>query len=513
MLRPFLIVLALSGPAGSMEAVAPAGGPPVPAPAGADPAASDPASADPTATLTLQEAIGRAISTNRDLRTARSRLLQARLGRSIAITEVYAPNLSAQYTAVNEAGDNGSGRIALTSKALGFEIEPYLRLGYTPWSRSDAGLGGAADGYETAAGVSISRRLFAIAEHLRQRLPLTQADLAIYAAANDLVLAGRQLEQRVTAAFFAVQSARARLAVRRNRIAEAKESLANVKDRIAHGFASPIDQLNEEINSNQADASFIDDRTAFESATEQLNDLLDRPLTTPLIIAPEPIDDRRIAAVPVRDLAADTDALLAGHESLGTAARQAELLALQLRIQRDNLWPDLKAAVNAERRADGAGPLDHRDSLGNVVSLTLTWTMPLDGWRADRARYAQIGKQIEDQELVAIGLRAGLQSRLRDAWRQVDSKRIQAALATRRLEIERLRLQATIRRYETGAVDNLEVTRAKQAVDDAEIAQLSARIDLLLGDVAYRALLPLTPTPVSAEAPEAGGPDGRKPRP
>lgn len=477
----------------------------------APPVLVEPVVAAVPAGLALQEVIDRAIAANRDLRTARSALLQARLGRRIATTSVYAPTLSAEYTAFNGEGDNGAGRIALTSKALGFEIEPYLRMGYLPHGREAIDPARDDDGYTTAAGISIGRRLFAISEHINQRLPITQADLAIYSAANSLVIAGRDLERRATESFFAAQSADTRLGVRERRLADAKEFLATVRDRIAHGFASPLDGLYAEIDLNQAEADLIADRTALAAAKERLNDLIDRPVTTPIAIVPEVIDDARVAAIPVRDLAADTAAVLAGHESLGTAAKQAELLALQLRVQRDNLWPDLRAALAAERRAEGAAPFDGRDQVGNVVALTVTWDMPLDGWRAARASYEQIGKRIEDQERAAAGQRSSLETRLRDAWRQIDAQRRQVGLALRRLDIERLRLDATLRRYETGAVDNLEVTRAKQAVDNAEIALLDARVSLVLGDAAYRALLPMTPTPLIGEAPEARSADKGEP--
>lgn len=473
--------------------------------AGADAVAPVPAG------LALHDVIDRSIATNRDLRTARSVLLQARLGRRIATTSVYAPTLSTEYTAYNGQGDNGDGRIALTSKALGFEIEPYLRLGYVPHGREAVDPLRGDDGYSTAAGISIGRRLFAISEHINQRLPITEADLAIYSAANNLVIAGRDLERRATESFFAVQSADTRLGVRERRLADAKEFLATVRDRIAHGFASPLDGLYAEIDLNQAEADLIADRTSLATSKERLNDLLDRPVTTPIAIVPEVIDDARVAAIPVRDLTADTAAVLAGHESLGTAAKQAELLALQLRVQRDNLWPDVHAALAAERRADGPTPFDGRDQVGNVVALTVTWNMPLDGWRAARAGYEQIGKRIEDQDRAAAGQRSSLETRLRDAWRQIDAQRRQVSLAVRRLDIERLRLDATLRRYETGTVDNLEVTRAKQAVDNAEIALLDARVSLVLGDAAYRALLPMTPTPLTSEAPEARSADKGEP--
>ncbi len=457
------------------------------------------AAPDPAASLSLADAIARGLVTNRNLRTARSALLQARLGRNIATTSVFAPTLNSSYTASNGSGDTGTGRVALTSKALGFEIEPYVRFGYDPTQRADG-----SDQYGTATGVSISRKLFAIAEHVRQRLPLTQADIAIYSAANNLVLAGRQLERQITEAFFAVQRADTRIGVRERRRRDAGEFLATVQDRITHGFASPLDGLNAELDLNQAEADLVADRTAREQSREAFNDLLDRPVTAPLVLAVEIIDQARVATIPVHDVDGDVQATLLDHESLGIAAKQAELLGLSLRIQRDQLLPQVTAAVTAERAALGQRPGQGSDTIDNSLSLTLTYAMPLDGWRAERAQYDQLTFQIQDQARQVTSLRNDLEQSLRNAGRRIEQNRRLLGLAEQRLAIERTRLEATLRRYETGAVDNLEVTRAKQSLDNAEISLLDARVTMVTADAEYRAILPMTPTPVRVDAPEAG---------
>lgn len=449
--------------------------------------------------ISLADAIARALTTNRSLRNSRSALLQARLGRNIAATTVFTPTLTTTYIATNRDGDGGAGRVALTSKALGFEIEPYMRVGYAQSQRFDG-----TDQYGTAAGVLISRKLFNIAEHLAQRLPLTEADIAIYNAANNLVLAGRQLERQVTDAFFAVQRADTRVAMRILRRTDAREFLTTVQDRIAHGFASPLDGLYAELDLNQAEADLLADRTQLEQAREAFNSLLDRPIATALIISPEVIDAARVAAIPVRDVDADVQATLNNHETLGEAAKQAELLAINLRIQRDQLMPQVTAGVSVERAAQGTRTFNGSDGVDNSVALSLTYTMPLDGWRAERARFEQLTLQIQDQERQVTSLRDDLEQSLRNTGRRIEQNRRLLGLAEQRLGIERTRLDATLRRYETGAVDNLEVTRAKQSLSDAEISLLDARIAVVTTDADYRAITPMTATPVRADAPEAG---------
>ncbi len=484
------------------------------------PAALSPTANSNPAAMTLSETIGRAMTSNRDLLGARSALLQARLGRTVAAVTVFAPVLTSQYTAYNTTGDNGEARAGILTKTMGFEIEPYMRMGYVPNGyQSFNGVGNGfntsgdpVDAYGTAAGITISRKLFAISESIRQRLPITQADIAIYTAANNLVLAGRDVELRATTSFFAVQRSLTRIAVRERRLHDAQEFLVTVRDRITHGFASPLDGLYAEIDLNQAETELITDRTALVSAQEQLNDLLNRPVAAPVMVQPEVIDAARVAAIPTHDLEGDVRGLLSGSEQLGSAAMQAELQSLELKVQRDRIRPDVTASVTGERLANGPAAFNGEDNVGNVVSLTLTWNMPLDGWRAERARYQQLTLQLADQDRTITSLRSSLETRLRSDWRLISAQRRQLTLAERRLEIEQLRMTATLRRYEAGAVDNLEVTRAKQSLDTAEIALLDTRIDLVLAEASYRARLPMTPTPVAREAPEArdsisGAPD------
>lgn len=488
---PVLLILASLATAQEVPEV-------VPGPAPVMPVSSDITAADPSA-MSLHDAIARALVSNRALRTARSALMQARLGRSIAATSVFAPTLTTSYVATTREDDQGVGRVSLRSKALGFEIEPYMRLGYDPSQRADG-----SDQYGTAAGLSISRKLFNIAEHMAQRLPITQADMAIYNAANDLVLAGRQLERQVTAAFFDVQRADTRVDVRVRRRTDAREFLDTLQDRIAHGFASPLDGLYAELDLNQAEADLLAERTQLEQAREAFNSLLDRPVASSLTIAPEVIDEARVASIAIRDVDSDVRATLTSHETLGEAAKQAELLAINLRIQRDQLMPQVVAAVNVERAATGNSTFNGTDSVDNSASLSLTYTMPLDGWRAERARFEQLTFQIQDQERRVAGLRDELEQSLRNTGRRIEQNRRLLGLAEQRLGIERTRLDATLRRYETGAVDNLEVTRAKQSLNNAEIALLDARIVLVTTDADYRAIMPMTPTPVRVDAPEAG---------
>lgn len=453
-----------------------------------------------TKPMSLADCRAEVFRANRDFRTVRLALERARWAKEGAATEVFAPVLTTNYTAYSGDGDRGTAKAALTAKTLGFEVTPYVQLGLAPDGRTQPA-GTTAAQASTAVGVTLSRKLFAISEHLKQRLPLTRADRDLFLAANQLVLQARALELRISQAFLAVQRSAARLAVRERRVIDAKEFLTTVKGRVEHGLAAPLDALNAEIGLNQAEADRLDEQAVLMDARQDLNNQMGRPPAATLDITPEPLDP---PAEPPVD--SDVGRVLAGNEDLGSQGRSLEVLEVELKVARDRLAPDVTAAATLESRATGPSYGSAQDAYDEVALLSVTWTLPLDGWQAERSAIHQLETQLQTAGIRLAQSKADLEAKLRSAARSIDRLRTGVTLAEQRLAAERARLTATLARYDAGAVDNLEVTRAKQAVDTAEISLVETRISLVLAGAGYTAQLPLRPTAL-AEGSAAKDPD------
>ena len=442
--------------------------------------------------LDLRAATEAAFAKNRSFLDARSAVLRARLGVTVANANVFAPQLKLGYQVRNAGDDTGDARAELAMKSMGFNITPYIRMGLD----GEAGTtpaGNQVPQTTSAVGLSISRALFNISEHLAQRLPVDEAEQSLFSAANTLIIRARQLELSTARSFLAVQKAEARLAVRERRVADAEAFLKSVRDRVDHGFAAPLDGLNAEIDLNQAQADLNGERTSLASARQELNDVLGRALQTEFQLVAEDVGPARISALAAPPIDDDVARMLSGNEDLGTQARAIDLAIQRLRVRRDQLAPQVVATVSGESRTIAPAFSDGvRDE--KVASLGLTWTMPLDGFQAARANAL-----IAEDELTAAlrardDRRAELERDLRNLHRQIVQARAAVTLGERRLEVERARLDATLRRYEAGLVDNLEVTRAKQSVDSAELGLLDGRIGVILLDAEYRSKLPVRPT-------------------
>lgn len=433
-----------------------------------------------------------ALRSNRQFLIRHEAMERARQGVTIARSAVYAPQLTAVYVLSNRT-DTGTATVRANEPVLGFDVQPFITAG---WSQAPGATTGRTE-YTSSYGVTVSRRLFGIAEHIRQRLPLSEADRALYAAANAMVIEGKRLQLEATRAFFSLQRSQARATVRERRVADAREFLQLVKDSVAHGFKAPFEELTASINLNQAEADLVSDLAALQESRERLARLLAQPVTAPVGIVAE---DLAAAAPAVRpDVERDLVDVKAHHEDLGNQLSAIALEMDRLRVQRDRLAPDITAGFTAENQLTGHRPLDGEVRDERVYSLTLSWADPLDFKASARARYRQLRSEIEEKTLALRDAEDDLEQRLRSSHRRMGQLGSTVSLAQQRLEAERGKMAATMSRWESGAIDNLEVTRAKQDLDNAEIQLLDARIDAVIATAEYRAILP-APTTIDGRA-------------
>ncbi len=450
----------------------------------------------PATPFTRDACIRQALRFNRPYRNAASALERSRLGIDVAEAQVFSPKLNATWIVDSTTNEAGSARVGLSSTAAGFDLEPYVRFGYVDKGYTDSD-GVARGDYDSAIGLAITRKLFNISEHLKKRQPVAQADRAFYTAANRLALAARQLEAEASRAFYEVQRLEARLVVRRRSVASTAEFLAAVKDGVAKGFKAPLEATNAEISANQAQIDLISDETADLSARENLNQLLGRSVDAPLVIVAETLDAETIAGIAVPPLERDLALVLSDHETIGNRRIDLDDAIERTRIARDQLMPQVTARLAGERRW-GGDPFFHSGGDGdpsNAAILTLTYETPLDGWKAERAQLKQVERQYRELTLQLAEDQAELERRLRGAHRRIIQVSKAAELAAARVAAERARFAATERRYQAGAVDNLELTRARETVDNAEVGLLDARISAVTAAADYRAILPVRLAP------------------
>ncbi len=437
--------------------------------------------------LGLDACIGLALERNRDLRLSVGSAERARLDTTIAFSALYAPRLTASLERSRSEGatgidrdDRAEARVALSAPVLGFTIAPYAS---SSWAGDD---GEDTTPYAAGYGIAISRRIFALAEHTRLSQQATRADRAYAQAVNQLTLRARRTALEAVRSFLDLQKAQGRLRLREARVEQARISLAGVREGVAAGLKAPIEESNARIELAQSEASLLADRQALASARDRLLSLLDLPQGGELEIAPQSVD---AVAPDLPPLDHDLAVVVVGHEELANLRLDGEGLRDDMLIARDRALPQVTASVRAGREYQGTAADELREP-EDVVALKLELEMPLDAWGGERAAWSKAERALREHRVRLRDTQDDLEGQVRSLRRRIDSQAIQVSLSVQRLDAERAKFAATEASYRTGRVDNLELTRARESLDRAEVDLLEARIDLVIALAERDALLP-----------------------
>ncbi len=438
--------------------------------------------------LPIDACVTWALVNNRDLRAQINAAERARLDVTVAYSSTYTPRLTAsgQRTrnsdqAGSRRSDEAEARVALNTNLLGFTVAPYVS---TSWSESE----GVADGtpYGSAAGIAISRRIFALAEGTRLSQQLTSADRAYAKAANSLTLRTRRIALDAARAFYELQRSESRIRLREGRLKQTKDFLAGVREAVAAGLKAPIEETNAAIDANQAEANLLADRQSLANARDRLLSQLDRPLGGEVVIAPSDVTAVKPLLPPIeQDIARVMDA----HEDLLNLRIDQDQARDDTAIAQDRVVPQVTATASAGRTWE-SDRLAGNDAPADVVALKIEVDMPLDAWTGERASLRKQLRQERDLRLRLRSLQTDLERQVRELRRTIEVQVRSVDLAQQRREAERAKFAATEASYRTGRVDNLELTRAREALDQAEVSLVESRIDLVLALAEREALVP-----------------------
>jgi outer membrane protein TolC len=439
--------------------------------------------------LTIDACIGWTLEHNRDLRSQISSAERSRLDVTVAHSTVYSPRLTAsgrRQLSTNADGtvaeDTAAATVALTTNVLGFTVAPYA---VGSWSEAD----GLADNtpYNRAVGIAVSRRIFALAEDARLSAPLTNADRAYAQGVNSLTLRTRRIALDAARTFFDLQRAETRIRLRESRLEQTKLFLTGVRESVAAGLKAPIEETNALIDFNQAEANLLSDRQSVANARDRLLSLLDRPLGGEVNLTASDVTAVKPDLPPLQD---DIDRVLAGHEDILNLRISMDQARDDTLIARDRLAPQVTATASVSRGWEASGATDGAAEPDDVLALKVEVEMPLDGWTGERAAYYQQQRQERELRIRMRSLQIDLERQVRELRRGIEVQVRTVDLNEKRLEAERSKFAATEASYRTGRVDNLELTRARETLDTAEVNLLESRIDLVLALAGRDALLP-----------------------
>jgi len=437
--------------------------------------------------MTLKSCLVRAVNNNRLLHRRTYAAQRAGLEQPIARRELFDPFLDTAY-AVKEGEDNGVGRMSVTGRALGFEVEPFVRFEYDEENEFRP----LEDEFASSYGVAVARNVFRIQyENVRQHLPLTRANSEFHIAINDRLLELRQLHLQVVELFYDIQRLQKRISVRENRVQDAKKFLADVAAKVQAGFSAQVEETNARINLNQAESDLVIEETTLGNTVDRLLDLMGEDLAVSVTFVEDNLGDIPAADI---ELEAEIEVTQEYHEAVRNQLLTMEVQRQEFWVSSEQVRPDLDAVFTAAEGLDSEGA-------GDETRVDLLLRLPLDNFSAERARRSQNRLRLKELAIELEGIRTELERQLRQRYRTIHQLDTIVNLAEIRVLEERRKLEAFTQIYEQVGGDVLEVTRAKQAVDQAEVDMLDAQINRIVEEARFQAIVPPVPDDATSGVP------------
>lgn len=305
--------------------------------------------------------------------------------------------------------------------------------------------------------------------------------------------------RNVKNAYWDLSYARASLAVQRQSLDLARESLRNNRSRVEIGTMAPIDIVEAEAEVAQREESVILAEASISQAEDRLRALVFDPATPDFWNIQLELTDSPPAEVQPIDVQGAVTTALDKRTDIRLAKKSLEESDLNIRYFHNQTLPDLNAQVDYGGsglggtefiRGDGfPGPIIGQSNRGfNSVLNDLfhnefpAWTLslnvgyPIGTSNAEanlaraRLQYTQAQKQIRSIEL-------DVTTEVRDAGRNVNTnlKRVEASKESRRLA-ER-RLQAEEKKFTAGMSTSFFVFQAQRDLSQARNNELQAVLD------------------------------------
>ena len=437
--------------------------------------------------LTLDQAIEIALRHSRTVQNSTIAVADAVAGRQATLRTLFNPQLEGAYeygiwSDQEDRTNVGNGEVKATGRVAGWSIEPFVGFDFRPTTND----------YATGAGIAFSRQLLKWNEGLRQRILVSRANRNLVRAINDRLVTLRNVRLSVTEAYLALQRQMATLNIRRSRAVDAEDFLEEVQAKVENNLAAPVEQTNAELDVNRAKTDVLDAENAVERDLDRLLGLMGvGNLTTRPTVA---IDN--VVELPGElPFMTDLQIVTSRHERLSNLEWDLALLTEEVLLAHDNIMPDVEGRVSLGYDYVGDQPWSNDDGGAAEALLGIEFRLPLDNWRSERAIYRQRQLDYDEKAIEIDQVRLELETNLRQQSRDYSLQSARVLLVEARVDAEQDKLDATLRQYEVGAIDNLEVSRAKRALDDAKISLLGARVDRLRSYARYLALIPAENAP------------------
>lgn len=460
--------------------------------------------------MTLDQAIARALENNLDIQTARlsPRMQQFSLQ---AAQAAFAPTFNSSYGYTNSTNQSISqldGGDRTTNQTHRFNTSINQAL---PWYGGQLGLGfnntrsstnnrftTLNPSYQSSLSLDFSQPLLSGLGIDNQRASLETQQ--IQGEITEIVLDERidNITEAVRQQYWGLRAAIEQIEIQRRNLAQAQQLLADNQVRVRLGTMAQIQVIQAEAQVAAAEQSLLNAEVQWRNQELSLKSLLIGGASDPLLyqtINPTElpsIDDQQV------DIQAAIQVALSERTDIRQARRERDIAEIDLDVTNNNRLPDLNLTASYrlagvggteyERSALGGNPVlvseggyvDALNSIGQFDQPTwnvgLSFSYPL-GMRSAKANLQRARLAMEQRDLAIRSQELQIVTEVTNAGLAVRDTRLQLDAATRSRELSEQSLEAEVTRFNAGVATNFEVVTAQDALTSARLSELRAVIN------------------------------------
>jgi outer membrane protein TolC len=451
--------------------------------------------------LSLNEAVNRALSNSEEVRLARSQVdlaeTQVRSARAEAFPQL---NANLGYTKTFASAFSGGGSFTLPD-SLKFEPDSTAsitdRLRYLEEHTPTAGLGGLGAlfgnlpfGQENAyaASLSGSAPLYSGGRLGSARRVATEF---LSAAQFQLQEQTADIALQVRSAYYRARLAQELVGISQAAVEQAQRFLASERLRQESGVASELDVLRAEVSLANLQPQLVSAQNSAEVATLDLKRLVDIPLTQPVRLT-TPLD------VPATVAAADSTlgtTALAQRAAIAAEERQVRIREEQVRIARSRYLPSVNLVVNYGKQLFPSTLFGFNQDWRTDFTAGFQVSVPIFNGNRTAAEVAQAQVNLNQERLRLSQLRENVQVEYERARGERERARVSIQARQRTVDQAQRVYDLTVLRYEQGLASQLEVSDARLSLLQARTNLAQAVSDFQIADATLTRALGMTTTP------------------
>lgn len=354
--------------------------------------------------------------------------------------------------ALESGADNGS--LTLSREFLsGFDLSATMRS-------MDTG-----DGDLGSFSAILSKQILGSGSALETRNPVDRSLVDETIRLNDLNKESRQVGLAVRREFYQVVRNLQTARIQNLRLERAKQNLehARVRDE------NPLDIVRAEVEVPANEVQVL-------SASRQIDSALDRLKVTMGLLPQDnlALDVDFAFALAVIDVEADVAHAWELHEDFLNNDLERVKLEWDVRIARQQLWPDVDVFTRYDRASEERYRLDGDDDV--TVGLAVHWEI---GRRGDRARARIAANQIDRNAEDRYILQQEKAATLRDLGRRIAESALSIQLQEERVQLNERLVELYRDRWENGEIEILEFIRSQNDLEDSRVQLINQKTQYL----------------------------------